>query len=121
MPIVFPEPTDQIEDQREVLLGYLDYFRSVVAERISGLGDERLRTTLVPSGWTPIELANHLVAMERRWFVWGFEGQDVGDPWDDSRDGRWYAAEGLTVEAVVSGLYRGGDRTRELIDGQTGE
>ncbi len=115
MPIAFPEPTADIDDPRDVLLGYLDYFRSVVAGHIAGLGDGSVHSTMVPSGWTPIELVNHLVAMERRWFVWGFEGEQVDDPWSDSRDGRWSVADTMTVADVISALYRGGDRTRAII------
>ncbi len=34
----------------------------------------------------PAELVSHLVHMERRWFVWGFLGEDVGNPWADRDD-----------------------------------
>ena len=37
------------------------------------------RTSRVPSGWTPLELLSHVLHMERRWFVWGFLGEDVAD------------------------------------------
>ena len=44
-----------------------------------------LRTSLLPSGWTPIELIKHLRYVERRWLEWGFEGRDVADPWGDEQ------------------------------------
>ena len=45
--------------------------------------EEDLRGSRLPSGWAPIELLKHLRYVELRWLEWGFEGQDVGDPWGD--------------------------------------
>ncbi len=90
MSLPFPEPTTPNDDQRDVLLGYLAFYRSVLVDKLTGLDDEALRVSTLPSGWTPIELLNHLIHVERRWLEWGFEGLDVGDPWADNRDGRWH-------------------------------
>ena len=111
----FPEPTHPRDDRREVLLEYLDFYRAVVRAKVSGLTDEELRTSLVPSGWTPIELVNHLLHVERRWLRWGFEGQALDDPWGDSRDGRWYVSPGQPVEIVLHALDAGGADTRDLV------
>ena len=73
----FPEPTNSHDDRREVLLEYLDYYRWVVREKVTGLDDSALRTSPLSSGWTPIELVKHLLNVERRWVVWGFEGVDL--------------------------------------------
>jgi hypothetical protein len=56
-----------------------------------------LRASRVPSAWTPLELLQHLALMERRWFVWGFLGEPVDDPWADSggdAEGRWRSTPG---------------------------
>ena len=111
----FPEPTHPRDDRREVLLEYLDFYRAVVRAKVSGLTDEELRTSLVPSGWTPIELVNHLLHVERRWLRWGFEGQALDDPWGDSRDGRWHVSPGQPVEMVLGALDAGGADTRDLV------
>ena len=81
----FPEPTNPHDDRREVLLEYLDYYRWVVREKVTGLDDTALRTSRLASAWTPVELVKHLLNVERRWVVWGFEGVEVPDPWADSR------------------------------------
>ena len=111
----FPEPTHPRDDRREVLLEYLDFYRAVVRAKVSGLTDEELRTSLVPSGWTPIELVNHLLHVERRWLRGGFEGQALDDPWGESRDGRWYVSPGQPVEMVLDALDAGGADTRDLV------
>lgn len=115
MTVEFPEPNRPASDRREVLLDYLDYFRSVVKTRVSGLSDEQLRSSILPSGWSPIELVNHLVNVERRWLVWGFAGLDVDDPWADNRDGRWLVAADESLDGLLGALTAGGERTRAIV------
>ncbi len=111
----FPEPTNPHDDRREVLLEYLDYYRWVVREKVTGLDDTALRTSRLASAWTPVELVKHLLNVERRWVVWGFEGVEVPDPWADSRDDRWYAGAEERVENLLDDLDAGGRHTREVV------
>ena len=53
----------------------------------------------------------HLVNVERRWIVWGFEGVDLPDPWADARDDRWYAGPDERVEDLLD-AFDAGDGTR---------
>ncbi len=89
MSVPFPSPTLPGGPPAAVLLGHLDYFRATVVATLAELEGAQLRTSAVASGWTPLELVNHLTHVERRWLVWGFAGRDVGDPWADQRDGHW--------------------------------
>jgi len=73
-------------------------------------------------------LLKHLAFVEMRWLEWGFEGHDVGDPWGDRRDGRWYAAPEETLDALVTELRARAARTRAIVEahdldeiGQPGE
>ena len=51
------------------------------------------------------ELVNHLVHMERRWFVWGFLGEHIDDPWGDrDADGTWHTDAG--VEELLTSSCR---------------
>jgi hypothetical protein len=111
----FPEPTNPRADGREVLLEYLDYYRWIVRVKVAGLDDAALRTSRLPSGWTPLELVRHLVNVERRWVLWGFEGVDVPDPWADEREGRWYASPDDRVDALLGSLDSGGRHTRDVV------
>ena len=95
----FPEPTAPAADRSEVLVRYLDYFREVLLAKLDGLPDDALRTSRLPSGWAPIELAKHLTFVEMRWLEWGFEGRAVDDPWGDRRDDRWYVADDEPTDA----------------------
>jgi uncharacterized damage-inducible protein DinB len=112
----FPQPTDPRASRAEVFLGYLEYFRSVVVDKLDGLSDEQLRTSCLPSGWAPLEVLVHLIHVERRWLVWGFEGEPVPDPWGDQRDGRWHVPDGETHAGLVAALRRQAARSREVVE-----
>lgn len=98
--------------------GYLSFCRETVIAKCASLPEPELRTPRVPSGWTPIELLHHLAMMERRWFVWGFLGEAVADPWGDSAADdreRWYVDPDLSFVEVVTLLRTGAARTDEIL------
>ncbi|MBA2698789.1 MAG: DinB family protein [Nocardioidaceae bacterium] len=116
MSLPFPEPTEPIGSRAEVFLGYLDYFRSVLLDKLHGLSEEALATNRLPSGWTPGELVKHLTYVELRWLEWGFEGRDVGEPWGDERDGRWYVGPDESAADLVDALKAQAARSRAVIE-----
>lgn len=113
-----PGPT---QDVAGLFLTYLDFYRDTVADKVWGLSEDELRTSRLPSGWTPIELVNHLAFMERRWVVWGFCGEQVDEPWGDHReglrDGRWYVSSAESLDGLLATLHATGERTREIVEG----
>ncbi len=115
MTVPFPEPATPAASRTEVFLRYLDYFRSRLAAKLDGMPAAELRSSRLPSGWTPLELLKHLRHVERRWLEWGFEGQDVKDPWADRRDGRWYVAPDETLDALLAELTEQAARSRAII------
>jgi uncharacterized damage-inducible protein DinB len=115
MPVPFPECTVDFDSRAEVFLAYLDYFRDATASRVAALPEAEVRRSRVPSGWTALELVNHLAHVERRWLEWGFEGHDVAEPWADVRDGRWWVDPARPVEDVLAALAEQADRTRALV------
>ena len=111
---MLPEPAADATDPSQLFITYLDFFRDEVARKVAGLEDEALDTSRVPSEWTPRQLVNHLVHMERRWFVWGFLGEHIDDPWGDQYpEGKWRADAG--VDELVDQLRAGGRRTTEIL------
>lgn len=115
MSLPFPEPTGPPVSRPEVFLDYIDYFRSVVVTKVEGLLDDELRTSVLPSGWTPIELVKHLTYVERRWLVWGFEGQPVAQPWGDAQDGRWSVSGEEDAADLVGALQAQGELSRSIV------
>jgi uncharacterized damage-inducible protein DinB len=114
--VTFPEPTVPAGSRAEVFLRYLDYFRSRSAAKIGALPEADLRHSRLPSGWTPLELLKHLRYVELRWLEWGFEGRDVGNPWADRRDDRWFVAPDETRESLLADLRDQAARTRAIIE-----
>ncbi|WP_245916816.1 DUF664 domain-containing protein [Nocardioides gansuensis] len=109
---------------------YLDWVRGDLIEGVLALSRDDQRTPRVPSGWTPLELLSHVLHMEQRWFVWGFLGEDVDEPWgdwntdepwlpDDSDDTRpaatWLVADDVTAEQLADRLEAVGARTRAVL------
>lgn len=112
----FPEPTVPAASRAEVFLRYLDYFRDCIARRVRGLSEAEVRAARLPSGWTPLEMVNHLTHVERRWLEWGFEGAEVADPWADSRDGRWYVDPSRSRDDVLAANAAQAIRSRAVVE-----
>jgi uncharacterized damage-inducible protein DinB len=112
----FPEPTRPVGSRAEVFLGYLDFFRAKVLDKVGGLPESELRHSRVPSGWTPLELVGHLAFVEMRWLEWGFEGREVTEPWGDNRNGRWHVRADESLSQLTSALQAQGDRSRAVIE-----
>jgi len=112
----FPSPTVTRASRTEVFLSYLDYFRSCVVDRVEGLAEEELRRSRLASGWTPLELVKHLRYVELRWLVWGFTGADVGDPWGDQREGRWFVDDSETRGELLAALRAQGETSRGIVE-----
>jgi uncharacterized damage-inducible protein DinB len=112
----FPEPTDPADSRTAVFLGYLEYFRERLVGMLTALPETELRSSRLPSGWTPLELLKHLTNVERRWLEWGFAGLDVDEPWADSRDGRWYIAADETLAGLLSAMRTQAGRSRVVIE-----
>jgi uncharacterized damage-inducible protein DinB len=115
MSLPFPSPAVPATGRTEVFLRYLDFFRESTVEKIAALPAGELRTSRLPSGWTPLELLKHLRYVELRWIEWGFEGREVPDPWGDRRDDRWYVAPEETLDSLVAELRAQGEHTRSVV------
>jgi len=114
----FPAPSAETADARRLFLDYLDFYRATIEEKLTGMAEADLRRSRLPSGWTPIELLKHLVFMEQRWLVWGFEAEPVEAPWGDrGRADAWYVSDDESLPELVAALHRGGARTREIVEG----
>ena len=116
MTVPFPEPNRPAASRGEVLLEYLDFFRSRLASKIGALPAGEQSRSRVPSGWTPAELLNHCAYVELRWLEWRFEGRDVAEPWGDDRDGHWHVAAGEGFERLAAALRAQAARTRAIVE-----
>jgi uncharacterized damage-inducible protein DinB len=112
-----PEPAADRVDVKQQFLDYLDYYRHSIVDRLTGLSDEDLRTSRLPSGWSPLSLLNHLVHVERRWLHWGFAGRDIDGIWgDQDADGRWQVGADESVESLGAAWFTLGAQSRAIIE-----
>ena len=111
----FPEPRGSTSDSAELFTRYLDFCRETVLRKVASLSEANLRVSRLPSGWTPLELVVHLAYMERRWFVWGFLGEEVDDPWGDAKDDGWQVPAGWSVVQAEKMLREVGERTSTVL------
>jgi hypothetical protein len=110
------EPDSELSDPRELLLAFLDYYRSAITRKLDGLAENDLRTSRLPSGWTPLELLKHLVYMEQRWLRWGFAAEQLSAPWGDrGENDRWRVDPQETVAGLIAELHDAGARTRAIV------
>ena len=62
-------PPSTGNDERAVLLGFLDHLRDAVATKADGVGEPEVRAPGVPSGTNLLGLVTHLTAVERFYFL----------------------------------------------------
>jgi uncharacterized damage-inducible protein DinB len=116
MTVPFPEPTIPAASRTQVYLRYLDFFRDRLDAKLRSLSDAELRSSRVPSGWTPLQLLKHLTYVEMRWLEWGFAGREVEDPWGDRQDGRWYVAPEETLDGLLAKQAEQAERSTAVIE-----
>jgi uncharacterized damage-inducible protein DinB len=110
-------------------VAYLDWVREDLIEGILSMPPHEQRSSRLPSDWSPIELLSHLLHMEQRWFIWGFLGEPVNEPWgdwnvpepwkgnggDDGPRARWVVDDHVTAEQLAAQLRALGERTRSVL------
>ncbi len=112
------EPEPRLTGEAAHHSAYLAFYRETCIEKVGSLSESEARVSLVPSGWAPIALLHHVAMMERRWFRWGFLGEQVPDPWGDSQgdpDGPWFVGPERSLAEVVAALRDQGERTTAVL------
>src|ERR671937_1762011 len=71
------------DPEKTVLHEFLAYQRTSVRAILMGLDDGALRAPVLPSGWTPLGMVEHLGHAERHWFQEVLAGSAEPLPWPD--------------------------------------
>ena len=110
------EPPRSVGDPRDILLQQLSYYRATLLAKLDGLNQEQLTSSILPSGWSPLELLRHLAFVERRWMQWGFEAEQTPDPRgdEDPNSERWIVMPEDTVESLSAWLAEIAARTEAV-------
>jgi hypothetical protein len=89
-----------------VLQHFLDAQRASVLAIVGGLDDQQLRTSVLPSGWTPLGLVEHLGYAEWHWFQGVVTGSGGDLPWSDDDDDESPGFVSRHPTAAVLAFYR---------------
>ncbi|MET8239741.1 DinB family protein [Streptomyces sp. NPDC058232] len=85
-PEVKRTPGSLVAGEREMLTGYLGWFRDTLLQKCAGLTGEQLaERTVPPSNLTLLGLLRHMAKVERTWFRERFAGQPLDPMYDPSR------------------------------------
>lgn len=106
-------------DERGTLTGLLDFLRSTVELKLTGLTEQQaFARPISPSALTPAGVVKHLTGVERFWFAIDFAGQDVEWPWsDEDPHGCFPISPDDTVAGLLEAYRAECARSREIIAG----
>lgn len=116
-----PAPLDgpgvEVTDARELLLGYLEWYREALMRKLSGLSNAQLREPVEPLGWSPLGLVQHLGWVERRWMRWGFAAESVIAYPLGGDEAEWTVPNDRSTAQVMAAYRLEVAHARTLVDG----
>lgn len=103
--------------ERELLTGYLGWYRAVVERKVADLSLEDASRVMTPGGLSPLGVVKHLGYVERSWFSVRFAAEEDKVHWpDDDLDPDWdFRIETSDTVASVLELYREAVRSSQRI------
>jgi uncharacterized damage-inducible protein DinB len=123
-----PEPPLDA-DEAATLLGFLDWQRSTLAWKCSGLDAAGLRATTAASTMTLGGILKHMAIVEQGWFSRSLHGREYTSPWDAvdwkaDPDWDWRTAADDSPEELLALWERAVEQSRadvaEALDGGAG-
>jgi hypothetical protein len=100
-------------EERELLVGFNDWYRGVIVTKVDGLSFEDATRVMTPTGLSPLGIVGHLAACELGWFVETFGGELVDPLWDDY--GEFKLRGDDTVESVLALYAEACERARTVV------
>jgi hypothetical protein len=93
--------------EREMLEGFLNYYRATLLWKVEGLDREGATRRLVPSETTLLGLVKHCASVERGWFRITMDGEDIPHLYysDEDPNADFRIEPDETVESIAQ-VYR---------------
>jgi Protein of unknown function (DUF664) len=105
-------------DERELLTGFLDWYRAVVENKVTDLSYDDASRVMTPTGMSPLGIVKHLGDVERRWFRLRFAGEEVATlRTEDVPDADFRVEPGDTVASVLDFYRRAAADARRITEG----
>ncbi|HUR48417.1 MAG TPA: DinB family protein [Acidimicrobiales bacterium] len=107
-------------NEREMLLGFLDFYRATLVRKAAGLRPEELARPLPPSTLTLGGLLKHMALVEDDWFTSDMAGRDLPEPWasvdwDSDRDWELNSAKNDIPEELLALFEAACARSRAVV------
>ena len=67
-------------DERALLVGFLDWYRAIVQNKVADLDRADAVQVMTPTGLSALGVVNHLAYVERSWFQFRFAGRERSVP-----------------------------------------
>ncbi len=108
----------RVADEKDTLVGWLDYHRATLLTKLEGLDDDQLRRPMVPSGVCLLGLVKHLTAVEHGWFVVDFAQSRDSYLFvrADGTEADFAIEPGDTTESVIAGYVQACERGRLVVE-----
>jgi uncharacterized damage-inducible protein DinB len=102
--------------ERDLLSGYLDWYRAVVERKVADLSLEDASRIMTPTGLSPLGIVKHLGDVEQGWFRERFAGEDTNTAWSDDDPLAVFRIEpGETVASTVAFYRESTDHSRRIV------
>jgi uncharacterized damage-inducible protein DinB len=115
-----PDPGRNQAD-RDNLVTFLEYFRSVLIRKAAGLESSQLAAMLAPSSLTIGGLIKHMAFVEDHWFGYVLLGEEYPEPWasadwNSSPDWEFDTAPNDSPAELLAQYERSVERSRQALD-----
>ena len=107
-------------NERDTLVGYLDYYRAILIDKASGLTKEQANQTLGPSKLSVINLVHHMAIVEHWWFSVFFVGSEPAEPWaeiwDDDPDWEFDHSDEFEPSEIIARYEMEIERSNAILE-----
>ncbi len=115
-----PSNPERRSDELAMLTGFLDFYRTVLLRKASGLTPVQLTATVAASTLTIGRLLRHMTLVEDHWFDETFAGLPEREPWasadwDADRDWEMTTAHGMTFADLRADFDEACERSRSHV------
>jgi uncharacterized damage-inducible protein DinB len=103
-------------DEREILLGFLDFLRETLILKTMDLSEEDAREPHIPSGMSLLSILKHITAVERHWFRREFLDENLDAEFGPrDRNAEWIVMEHETADDLRAAYRETCEKSNEIV------
>jgi hypothetical protein len=101
--------------ERDLLEGFLDWYRAVVENKVTGISLEDATRVMTPTGLSPLGVVKHLGDAEQSWFRQRFARERVELPGDEDFHAAFRIDPGETCASVLAFYRESAEHSRRIV------